>query len=848
MKDRISAGEPAGKTNQGTVSLPVQPNKRRMSLRVKTLLLIAVATFIFIVLLFGVASILMENRFGAMERAEGEENTQRVLEALTQEVVSLDTFAKDWAWWDDTYAFMEDRNETYRASNLTASTFSILGLNWLALLDTEGKLVFGAQYDSGTGALSPIDNDRLRSFGLWPLPSQGEAGLLAGAEGPFLVAIRPILSSEQEGPSRGTLVFGRAADQAFLGRLSHLTLYPISLLPFDMLQTSANVPASEGLGFAYEAPLLTALDDERLASDTTLLDLSSQPALRMRIIMPRPIQQEARSAFLSLLLSLLALGLFFCLFTSWIVDQLFLRRLDRLSVEVKRIGKGEGDADALMVGGNDEITFLARTVRETLTDLERNREEYRTIFETTGAATLIIERESTISQVNEQFERFFSYSREEVQGKPWTDLIQPEDQIPLEESYHRYSQDPQMTPVQYEVRLHDRQGSPRELHMVISQVPGTERIVVSLLDITVTKQVQEALQESERRYREVVENLAEGVAVTDLADVFLYLNPAGERIFGLPAADLLGYNVREFIDPTEHEAVDLQAAQRRNKEKSQYENTIIRPDGSRRRLLVSSVPQYDDQGLVNGTLSIFLDITEQRQVEEAIQKARTDLLFAVSHEMKTPLMSLAASREILETMTSTERERKTPEYEAMWTQNLARLRRLIDNLVDSQRTQTVGMQLKCQPSDLNDLVRGVLAETTSLSARQELRFEFPLTELPPIFLDRETISRLVENLVINAIKFSPRGGLITLSTKLEGDRACLTISDQGPGIATEEITSLFQPFQRSPEAVRSGVQGTGLGLYVSKMIAEAHGGSVELHSQIGQGTTVRVRLPLHTPE
>ncbi|MCX5976810.1 MAG: PAS domain S-box protein [Coprothermobacterota bacterium] len=806
-------------------------------------------------LLYGVATVVLTNRFSAMEQAEGEENTQRVLEALTQEVVNLDTFTKDWAWWDDTYVFMEDRNETYRTSNLTASTFSILGLNWLALLDTEGKLVFGAQYDSGTGALSPFDGDRLRDFGLSPLPSQEEARLLAGAEGPFLVAAYPILTSEGEDPSRGILLFGRAVDQAFLERLSRVTLYPISFLPFDTLQTSANVPASEGLGFAYEAPLLTALDNEHLASDTTLLDLSGQPAVRMRIMMPRPILSEARSALLALLLLLLALGVFFGLLTSWILDRFFLRRLDRLSAEVKRIGKGEGDPDALLVGGNDEITLLAQTVRETLTDLERSREEYRTIFETTGAATLILERESTISQVNEQFERFFSYSREEVQGKPWTDLIQPEDQIPLEESYRRYNQDPQAAPVQYEVRLHDRQGSPRELLMAVARVPGTERIVVSLLDITVTKRAQEALQESERRYREVVENLAEGVAILDQADLFLYLNPAGERIFGLPAGRLLGHSLKEFIDPAEHEAVDQQAARRRKGERGQYENTIIRPDRSRRRLLISSVAQNDDQGQVGAglkpaltTLSIFLDITEQRQVEDAIQKARTDLLFAVSHEMKTPLMSLAASREILETLTPAERERKTPEYEAMWAQNLARLRRLIDNLVDSQRTQTTGMQLKCQPSNLNDLVRGVLAETASLSARQELRFELFLTELPPILLDREAISRLVENLVINAVKFSPRRGLITLGAKLEGDHACLTISDQGPGIATEEITSLFQPFQRSPEAVRSGVQGTGLGLYVSKMIAEAHGGSVELESQPGQGTTVRVRLPLHAPE
>ncbi|MCX5970985.1 MAG: response regulator [Coprothermobacterota bacterium] len=362
------------------------------------------------------------------------------------------------------------------------------------------------------------------------------------------------------------------------------------------------------------------------------------------------------------------------------------------------------------------------------------------------------------------------------------------------------------------------------------------------------KRAETALRHSERRYRELVENLAEGVAIIDKADAFLYLNPACERIFGLPAVDLLGHNLKEFIDPAEHEAVDRQAALRQNVESSQYENTIIRPNGSRRRLLVSSVPQYDGQGEVSGTLSIILDITEQRAVEEAIQKARTDLLFAVSHEMKTPLMSLAASREILETLSPAERERRTPEYEAMWAHNLARLRRLIDNLVDSQRTQTIGMQLVHEPSDLNDLVRGVLAETASLSASRDLRLTLSLAELPTLHVDREAISRLLENLVTNAIKYSPRGGLITLCTTLEDDHACLTITDQGSGITAEEMASLFQPFQRTPRTVKSGVQGTGLGLYVSKMIAEAHGGSVELESQPGQGTTVRVRLPLHTPE
>ncbi|MCX5973789.1 MAG: PAS domain S-box protein [Coprothermobacterota bacterium] len=706
--------------NQGIVSHSTRHDKRRISLRWRVLLIIAIVTVLLMGTLYGITSVILENRFHVVEWDDGEESTQRVLQVLAQEMVALDASVKDWAWWDDTYAYAEDGNEAYLNDNLTASAIAVLRLNWLEIIDTEGKVVFGAHYDPGTDTLSPLDPNRLQDLGLWPLPAKGGVGLVVGADGPLLAAFQPILPSNEDAPPTGTLLFGRSLDPAFLENLSRVTLYPISLLPLDPLQAPVNVSVSEEIEPSHGTPLLTALDDEHLASDTTLLDLSGRPAVQMRITIPRPILSEARSALLAQLLSLLALGLFFVLLTSWILDRYFLRRLDRLSAEVQRIGRGKGDPAALLIGGNDEIALLAQTVRETLA----------------------------------------------------------------------------------------------------------------------------GLQNSERRYRELVENLAEGIAVIDKADAFLYLNPACERIFGLPAGDLLGHSAKEFIDPAEHEAVDRQISRCRNEESSQYENTILRPDGSRRRLLISSVPQYDSRGQVSGTLSIILDITEQRQVEEAIQKARTDLLFAVSHEMKTPLMSLAASREILETLPLAEKERRTPEYEAMWSHNLARLRRLIDNLVDSQRTQTIGMQLKCEPSDLNSLVRGVLAETAGLSAHQELRFELSLAELPAVYLDREATSRLVENLVINAVKFSPRGGLISLHTSLESDRACLTISDQGPGIASEEIAFLFQPFQRSPEAVKSGVQGTGLGLYVSKMIAEAHGGSVGLESRAGQGTTVRVRLPL----
>ncbi|MCX5973790.1 MAG: ATP-binding protein, partial [Coprothermobacterota bacterium] len=117
-----------------------------------------------------------------------------------------------------------------------------------------------------------------------------------------------------------------------------------------------------------------------------------------------------------------------------------------------------------------------------------------------------------------------------------------------------------------------------------------------------------------------------------------------------------------------------------------------------------------------------------------------------------------------------------------------------------------------------------------------------------LWIDPEAIHRLVENLLTNAIKFSPRSGEVTIRLTEEEAQAVLTLKDQGAGISAEEQKSLFLPFQRAATAVRSVIPGTGLGLYVAKIIVDAHGGTISLRSKVGRGTTVTVRLPAGVPE
>ena len=240
----------------------------------------------------------------------------------------------------------------------------------------------------------------------------------------------------------------------------------------------------------------------------------------------------------------------------------------------------------------------------------------------------------------------------------------------------------------------------------------------------------------------------------------------------------------------------------------------------------------------------FQDITDRKRLEQAMEKARADFLFAVSHELKTPLLVMGVTQEMIEFLPEEQRLAQFREYSDVWRRNLMRLRFIIENLVDSQRPTGIGFKLDRRPANLMDLAQEIATELEPLASVRSVQFFFQGGPLPPLSLDRNAVRRLLENLLTNAIKFSHLGGRIEIRLRAQGEMVCLDVCDFGMGIDPLIMPFLFQPFYRSPEAIKAGVQGTGLGLYVSKMIAEAHGGTIQLESEPGKGTTVTVRLPI----
>ncbi|MEI6310029.1 MAG: HAMP domain-containing sensor histidine kinase, partial [bacterium] len=175
--------------------------------------------------------------------------------------------------------------------------------------------------------------------------------------------------------------------------------------------------------------------------------------------------------------------------------------------------------------------------------------------------------------------------------------------------------------------------------------------------------------------------------------------------------------------------------------------------------------------------------------------------------------------------------------------NLQRLERMINNLVDSQRTEEGRFPLLLAPCDAAQLVQRVVEDSQGYALSSVVTFDLHLQSVPDGSCDEEALARVVENLLTNAVKFSPKGGKVEMRLGMEGDALLLEVEDHGFGIPADEQAQLFQPFQRGSSAQQKRIPGTGLGLYVCRRIVEEHGGSISLTSEEGKGTTVAVRLP-----
>ncbi len=307
----------------------------------------------------------------------------------------------------------------------------------------------------------------------------------------------------------------------------------------------------------------------------------------------------------------------------------------------------------------DDITEHFRAQRA-VADSEAR---YRAIFETTGTATMIVDEDMTISMVNAEFEKESGFSKAEIEGKrSWTEFIHSDDLERMKAFHVQRRIDPESVPRSYEVRFHDRSGRIRNVTMTVSLIPGTKKSVASLMDITVLKQAEERLMESERFLTDVINFLPDATFVIDSDGKVIAWNRAIEEMTGVPAAEMIGKGNYEHAIPFYGERrpilIDLAL-----KPDRRYEGTYVSTERGETVLIgeaympalkggdvylhgTASVLR-DTSGDIIGAIESIRDITERRRMEEALRKREEELENKSQNleEMNTALRVLLKHRE-----------------------------------------------------------------------------------------------------------------------------------------------------------------------------------------------------------
>jgi PAS domain S-box-containing protein len=350
------------------------------------------------------------------------------------------------------------------------------------------------------------------------------------------------------------------------------------------------------------------------------------------------------------------------------------------------------------------------------------------------------------------------------------------------------------------------------------------------------RQLDAAVRASEERYRELFDNASDLIVVCDNAGVVQRVNGAFEALTGHSPSTAEGRPLAIFVSansPTPAEALRERVLSAGGSPVT-AEVHLKAGDGHPVVVEMRARPIVES-GATCGFQAVGRDVTEKRRMEEM----KADFLAMVTHDMKNPVSVIVGYTEILlnDVCPASTCRDMLVSVDA----SARGLLHLILNFLDLSRIEAGALRLNRVATCLNDILRQVIDYEAPLARAKQIRIEEEFGPVPPVNGDRLQLDRVFVNLIGNAIKFTPPGGRVAVSSTAENGSVVIRVSDTGPGIPPHQIPHLFGKYQRLSQTAQT--DGTGLGLFIAKSMVDAHGGAVRVESAPGTGATFVVSLP-----
>jgi PAS domain S-box-containing protein len=457
---------------------------------------------------------------------------------------------------------------------------------------------------------------------------------------------------------------------------------------------------------------------------------------------------------------------------------------------------------------------------------------FREVFETAPDAVVVVDSAGVIVRANPQCLAVFGAPPDELVGTPVEALV------PM-----RFRDTHPTGLLRLAAVRCDGSEFPAEISLAPIEVDGQELISATVRDIT-------ARIRDEERFRSLLEATPDPIVIIDSMGTIVLANKRVAEVFGYDPRELVGQPITLLAPEDRREsdgswfATYLQAPEPRPMQSNRGAEVRHR-DGHAVPVEVSMAPLQTDEGVL---VSVALrDVSERLQIQAESVRLRDDVIATVSHELRTPLTSIIGYAELMSDLDEADLSRRARKLLGVIERNASRELQLVNDLLTMAFLEDDRLRMLRDSLDLEVVCRRVVDDLRLRARERALTLTFVGGETGPVVGDLHRVLQVLENIVSNALKFTRAGGRIDIGVLDHGAMGVVEVRDTGIGVSPEEQDRLFERLYRSPRAIAEQVPGAGLGLPIARAIVEAHGGWIDLQSELGVGTVVRVALPHERP-
>ncbi len=496
--------------------------------------------------------------------------------------------------------------------------------------------------------------------------------------------------------------------------------------------------------------------------------------------------------------------------------------------------------------------------RKATRKLEESEQRYRKIVEESVDIILKIDIDGDLIYINPAAEKFFGYTKKDLLGTNYSNLLAGDCKSTFFNSFGKISRK-EVEPISNMVcSVQTRKKGVRWLSKNLQKSTEimSSSFTIIARDVTQQKIIEDKLLRSEEKYKRIIENMKLGLLEVDNDNKIIRVYDHFCKLTGYSEEELVGKKAMDVLtDEESRKKVQEHREKRFSGEETVYEALLKKKDGTEAWVLISGAPLYDDFGNITGSIGIHLDVTNQKNVERELIKARfkaeessrskEQFLANMSHEIRTPMNAIIGMTDLLLDTSLNSEQQKMLKTVQISSKNLLVV---INDILDFSKIESGKLSIEKIGFKLRDVINHIVRTKKIKAESKDIWFEFKIADDVRNILvgDPFRLTQILLNLLSNANKFTEKGGVkFTVSSLGIHDniqQIQFKVEDTGRGISPEKLETIFDVFSQEDETISRKYGGTGLGLSITKKLVELHDGTISVDSTVGVGTTFTAQI------